>query len=597
MRVVAAVLVLGTLACAVSDPARSTRTTQLWSGAEPDFSTGDISPDGRYFSDTDWDTGDLQIVDLETGQVRMVTGKGYGAGRYAWTSSFSTNGQRVAVSWYLYGAGAHELRVMNVDGTASRVLLPADEGLTWVDPLEWSPADETLLVALGRAERVWQIGLVSLVDGSVRVLKTLSWLAPGGEQSYPRASFSPDGRYIAYDYRPDLEKRARSIFALAVDGSGEAELVSGPGVNRFMGWFPDGRAILFYGERSGTSGIWRLPVRDGSPIGEPELVHSQMPALYPLGFTPAGFAYGVPDEGVQVHTATVDLEAGQVLEPPHSVDDIPSRLSLAPDWSPDGDHLAYVIHAPQPNAVETLVVRTVSGEVVETVPLSPTVHTSSATLRWIRDNTIVLFGMVRGRSSILRMDPRDGSFSRLPERVTDGAGNLKWFGLGPEGHTLYFVLPPKGESGTREIVARDARTGEERVLTTARTDHRTLAVSPAGDKLAYVARAHDGRLELRTTATSGAAETQTLYRASPEQTLSPPVAWAPDGSRVLFVIAQPNGDRALSSIAADGHDEPVRLEGSAWCCASANLQVHPDGRRITMIAGRDRGSIWLLEGF
>lgn len=317
MRVLASgilVAVLAAFGCAAPDDSTSARTARVWSGLEPDFLTGDISPDGRLFSDIDWETGDLRIVELETGESRGMTDRGYGAGRYAWTSAFSTDGRRLAVAWYVYAAGSHELRVMNLDGTGSRVLLPADPETTYADPLDWSPSDDRILV------------------------------------------------------------------------------------------------------------------------GDP-----------------------------------------------------PSHMSLAADWSPDGSHLVYVAHAPQPDAVETLIVRTVRGDVVRTIPFDATIHTSSSTFRWIEDDLIVLFGMDRGRNSILRMDPGDGGISRVSERVTEGAGNLKWFEVGPEAREFYFVLPVRGEDGLREIVARDAETGDQRVITTARTDRATLAVSPDGERLAYIA--------------------------------------------------------------------------------------------------------------
>lgn len=588
---------LGCVGCTGHNAALQAQTAEVWSGEEPDFLTGDISSDGRYFSDIDWETGDLRIVELETGEAWGLTGEGYSAGRYAWTSAFSTDGRRLAVSWYVYEVGSHELRVMNVDGTGSRVLVPADPDVMYVDPLDWSPSDDRILVALRGADLAWQLGLVSLADGSVQVLKTLGWLAPGGEQTYPRAWFSPDGKYVGYDYRPELDERARSIYALSVDGAGEAELVGGRAVHRLLGWMPGGRGILFSTSRGETSEVWKLPVRDGRSDGEPVLVHSGVRALSPLGFTPAGYAYGAPDENLQVHTAPLNSHIGQILGPPRTVEDPPFHTSLAGDWSPDGSHLAYVAQSPQPNAIETLVVRTEAGEVVRRIPLDPTIHTSSATFRWIADELIVLFAMEKGRNSILRLDPRTGTSSRFPERVTHGAGNLKFFEVGPDARELYFVLPPSGNHGMREIVARDAETGEQRAIVTARADPRTLAVSPAGDRLAYIARDDAGRFELRTSATAGADEVRTLYRASPGQGLSFPVAWVPDASRILFVIAQPDGDRALWSVATDGRDEPVRLEASSWCCAAPHLRIDPNGRRITTVAGRDRGSIRLLEGF
>ncbi len=592
------VALLGTVGCAPQDTAASGRILQVWSGEDLDFLTGDISPDGRYLSDINWDSGDLELVDLEGGQARRVTAEGY-AGGYAWTSAFSTDGQRLAVAWYVDQARSYGLRVMNLDGTASRVLVPASEHLTFVDPVDWSPSDEQILVAVRRTDLVWQLGLVSVDDGSMRILKTLSWLAPGGEQTYPRAYFSPDGNYVAYDYPPDLEERARDIYALAVDGSRETKLVSGPATNRLLGWLPDGRGILFFSDRTGTPGIFRLSVRGGRPVGEPELVRADVPGLFPLGFTRNGYAYGVTVESPQVHTAVVDPKAGRVLEPPQRVDDVPSRRSLSADWSPDGRYLAYVTFDPRPKSVETLVIRSVDGKVIRTIPLSPTIHTSSSNFKWVDDNTIILFGMERGRNGIHRMDARDGSFTRLPTRVTDEALNLKFFDVGPKARTLYLVLPPKVKGGPSDIVARDLDTGEQRVIATSDTDSRTVSVSPDGEQLAYASRDKAaGLFELRVSATSGTGEARTLHRSSPGESMSSPVVWTPDGSRVLFGLKLAKGGRALWSVAADGAGPPVRLGGGDWWLWGGQyISIHPDGRRIAVVTGYDRGEIWMLKDF
>jgi hypothetical protein len=135
--------------------------TRVWSGEDPDLTTGDISPDGRFFTDIEWSSGDLDVVDLETGEARHLTGQGYDAGGYAWSSAFSTDGRRLAVAWYVDRHDSHDLRVMNLDGTGSRVLIPAGTGHFYVDPVDWSPTDAEILVGVRNANRTWQLELVS----------------------------------------------------------------------------------------------------------------------------------------------------------------------------------------------------------------------------------------------------------------------------------------------------------------------------------------------------------------------------------------------------------------------------------------------------
>jgi len=158
--------VVGCLACRADQLA--TAATRVWSGADMDFLTGDISPDGRYLSDINWGSGDLQLVELRSGQARDLTGQGYDAGGYAWMSAFSTDGRRIAVAWYLDSVNSHELRIINLDGTGSRVIVPAGEDHYYVDPLDWSASDAEILVALQVADRTWRLGLISVDEGAMR---------------------------------------------------------------------------------------------------------------------------------------------------------------------------------------------------------------------------------------------------------------------------------------------------------------------------------------------------------------------------------------------------------------------------------------------
>lgn len=591
---------LGSAACSAadrtSDAAASAAAAKVWSGTDPDFITGDVSLDGRYLSDIDWTSGDLQLIDLESGQARGLTGQGYEAGGYAWMSAFSTDGRRIAVAWYLDSANSHELRVINVDGTGSRVVVPAGEGHYYVDPVDWSASDAEILVALQVADRTWRLNLVAVDDGTMRTVKVLGWQTPGGghDQAYPDADLSPDGRYVAYDYPAGPTEPTRDIFAVAVDGGRETTLVSGPGSDRLLGWLPDGTGILFYSNRSGTPAVWRVRVRDGRPAGAPELVHTGVQGMVPLGFTRGGYVYGTPVETEQVHTAEVDLDGGNVVEAPRPVSDTPWRRSLAADWSPDGSRLAYVLHEPLPDPVETLVIASISGEITRTVPLTPALHTGNGTFRWNTEERLFLFAYEQGRDGIYEVDLRNGSFRRLPTPDAIGRAAIKWFEIGPDSRTLYMIGPPTEAGGENGLLAFDAVKGEHRVIGTARAVRATLAVSPDGKQLAYLARDDASRqLELHVVPTSGTGNARTLHRA-PRGRMGPPVTWTPDGSRLVFELQIGDDGPGLWSIGARG-GEPVQL--LANCCQGNDVRIHRDGRRIAFAAGTDRGEVWILKGY
>lgn len=585
-------LLAAAASCAVNihRPA-SALVTRAWSGG-PDFISGDISPDGRYLSQVNWASGDLQLVDLRSGEARDLTGQGY-IGGYAWTSAFSPDARRIAVAWYVDSVNAHELRVMSTDSGPFRTVVPAVPDRYYIDPVDWSASSDEILVAIQGKNQTWQLGLVPAGGGPIRIVKALGWQTPGGghDQAYPDADLSPDGRYVAYDYPPNPTASTRDIFVVPSAGGAETVLVSGPGSDRLLGWLPDGEGILFYSDRNGTPSIWRLRVRADRPVGEPELIHANVSALVPLGFTREGYAYGVTTQTTRVHAAEVDPAGGENVRMPRAVHEPAWRRSFAADWSPDGTRLAFVTHDPLPDPVERLQIASATGNIVRTIVLTPALHTSNGTFRWATADRIIFFAYERGLDGIFALNLPDGSHRRVMTPPSVGRSAIKWFDVGPDGRSLYMVARPQARGRGNHLVAVDAETGVMRVIGTARVVTASLSVSPDGTQLAFLARDDtSGRVVLRVIPTTDSGNARTVFRPDRGR-IGPPVTWMPDGSGLVFKIE--SGEQAsLWSISVRG-GEPVQQLSN--CCAENQVRIHPDGRRLAFASGRDRGEIWILK--
>jgi Tol biopolymer transport system component len=578
-------------ACAADgNSAGDAATTRLWSGS-PDFVNGDVSRDGRLLSQVNWNSGDLQIVDVQSGASRDLTGKGYSGG-YAWTSAFSPDGRRIAAAWYLDSVNAHELRIFDVDSGTWQVLVTADPGRYYIDPVDWSESGDEILTAIQVADRTWQLALISARDRSTRTIKTLGWQTPGGghDQAYPDADLSPDGRFVAYDYPADTTEPTRDIFVVPSEGGTESVLVSGAGSDRLLGWFPTGDGILFYSDRSGTPSIWRLRVREGMADGDPELVQEGVHALVPLGFTTNGYAYGVTTGTQQVHTAVIGAATTDSTTPARAVHDQVWRKSYVADWSPDGTRFAYVTHDPLPDPTESLRIRTDSGAEVS-IPLTPRLHTSNGAFRWPTDDRLFFFAYERGLDGIYLMNLPDTSWRRVDTPASIGRAAIKWFDAAPDGRTLYMVGRPRGPGRPNDVVALDVETGTLRVVHAARAIRGSLSVSPDGQRLAMLARNDSGIIELRVGPAKVAGPFKTVYRPARGR-LGPPVTWTPDGSRIVFELQ--DGDEAsnLWSVAVAG-GEAIKVLSN--CCAEQHVRMHRDGARLAFASGHDLGELRLLK--
>ncbi len=149
-----------------------------------------VSPEGRYLSYPDFQTDNLTIRDLHTGTSRLLTNHSYSEspGRVESPTS-SPDGQQVVYQW------SNDLRVVGLDGSKPRVLYSDSNEEISARPYAWSPDGKSILAFFrNREDNTNQIVLVSGAESSVRVLKTLDWRTP------VRMTFSPDGRYIAYDF-------------------------------------------------------------------------------------------------------------------------------------------------------------------------------------------------------------------------------------------------------------------------------------------------------------------------------------------------------------------------------------------------------------
>jgi hypothetical protein len=108
-----------------------------------------------------------------------------------------------------------ELRVVGLNGQNDRAIFSSRD-VPWLRPFAWSPDGEQILTDFERRDGTHELALVSVADGTKRVLKSF------GPTSPQEVSFSQDGGHIAYKLPSPRDSRRLEVFFLPLAANGSA---------------------------------------------------------------------------------------------------------------------------------------------------------------------------------------------------------------------------------------------------------------------------------------------------------------------------------------------------------------------------------------
>jgi Tol biopolymer transport system component len=381
-------------------------------------------------------------------------------------------------------------------------------------------------------DRIWLFGPRSdgsaqiasvTMSGTLEVLKTLAW-----RDDAQLPSLSPDGRFLAY-HDAASRQSLPDLHIIATDGSGEHR-VEHPAEDSKPMFVPDGSGLVFESNRRGERDLWFLAIRDGRPTGQPRLVWRQVDPFGQVeGFSDTGslfFYSSGNDRGT--YTVPIDLNEGSIGEPMR-LPMVNNETSTGAAFSPDGRYLASLRGATR------FVLRDLTTEAEREIPLGAQFSTEVHADWCPRGDALVATGYAAGIGKVaLRVNVKDSSVQRLP------------------------FVPPIAYLPT-------LCTGDGQDIVFLRTTGNPWVVPGAIVRLSLVS----GR------------ET-TIYQGA-----FAPVARSMDGSRVVFVAADPKGrvGRRLVTMSAEGGDVSADLMPPS--ISSQQLTVNsivwmPDGNRLLL---------------
>jgi Tol biopolymer transport system component len=536
---------------------------------------GAISRDGRYLTFMDSKTQDLGILDLVGGQQRRITTHPEHSGEFAEYSRFSRDGQRLAYGWSNI-EGKYELRTINREGGAARTLFSS---ASWLQPYDWSPDGRTVLAIIAD-NHTRQLVFISAADGSRRVLKTLDW-----NMGVPdHAEYSPDGRFIAYDRVVTEETgRGRDVFVIAVDGTTETPVASGPSNENLLGWFPDGVSLLVSSDRTGSVGAYSIPIRNGRAEAEPRLVKPDLGRIDPYGFTAAGdFVYDLRVGTGAVWTVPIDPQTGMAVDKPAPIPNDRSPRS-APSWSPDNEHISFRMGAI--GGAIGIGIQSVKTSALRTLPVKLSYAEAPV---WTPDgHALVLFGAdLDAREGIFEIDAATGAAKMIAD--TGGFGGP--VAITPDGQSLVYRTyenQPQSPPGT-VIICRNLKTREQRDVIRRRDPNiSAFQLSPDGASLALRVGSDDAKsASLEIVPLAGGTPRAVLTFDDPGA-LPRGFAWTTDGKSLLYVQANALWRVSVTGGAAEKLNISMRGMNA--------ISVSPDGRHLAFGVQDIKEEIWSMQ--
>lgn len=583
---------------------REFKLRRIWDGFEVD-TTGAVSPDGRYLSFVDWKTGDLAVRDLAAGTNRRLTNKGPWTrlSEFALFSKWAPDGRRVLYQWYNKDE-IFELRVVDIMDPAPRIVFQHQSKMKYIQPFDWSPDGKNVLAGFWSAEGPGeegktQLGLISIADGSVKMLKS-SFNTPSASFRPWGFVFSPDGKFIAYDMPgKDQPSFHRDIFMLPVDGGPETSLVEHPAADVVIDWTPDGKGLLFLSDRTGTLDLWLIRMNDGMPQGTSQLIKAGVGSMRPMGIISGGtLYYGVEGGAADVYEVAIEPQTGKILDSAKKAVLLFEGKNAYPDYSPDGKRLAYISDQSSSMLEPRKILGILSLESGEVRELSPDLASFDYP-RWAPNGKVISVEASSRENRVGGIYQIDVETAAVLPIVQIGKSMVifshRW---SRDGKRIYFSTGERNRKSV-SLFVHELETGQETGLSGSPDDACDIDISPDGKWLAFLNRGDKRSLRI-IPAAGGNPREICSFEHEANHILSP--AWSADGRFIYFPMLQkpqePTGIMLdLYRVPVAG-GEPQKIDVAMR--RIRHLTVHPDGQRIAFSSSGtnpEKSEIWVMENF
>jgi serine/threonine protein kinase/Tol biopolymer transport system component len=417
------------------------------------------------------------------------------------------------------------------------------------------------------------------VAASKATVPVTSWSSSAGE-SVAAASFSPDGRMVAY---AATKGAATEIWVKPIAGGDSIQVTKNGFYNQYPVWSPNGQDVAFFSSRGNNRGIWRAsftggeqvkiagdigstarPVRwspdgriyfqDGSELFAADATTGkieQLTQFAPDGLKPWRIAISLDGSSIAYSIKEGEIWKLRVMrQHAGSGDEIASSKRQIDDmaWGPDGKS---IIFSGAVDGVYQIFERSLgSGEPVQLSTGDHDLFVKDVS----PDGSKILYGSVNETSDLWIVDTRDSKESSVANEVA----NEFWAGFSPDGRSLVYqsvTLTERPYSGS--INVRNIERGDASIVVS--PEGFSPVWSPDGKWIAYLRRSELGIALWRVEPTGDdALKLADGEIGAPPYTPTPylkmgtnHISWSPDSSTVAY-SARTDGALNIWLVGFDG---------------------------------------------
>jgi Tol biopolymer transport system component len=440
--------------------------------------TSSISADGEYVALADWDTGNLEIRNLKTGEKKLATNDGTWIEPMQYTeyNLISPDGKLVAYQWY-NSEGVIELRLTKVDTQIPSILYTCDKD-EYVIPRLWFPDSKKLIAQRSNSKtKTVQLLSIDLTNRDTQVLKENS-----GKYYKVNLSLSPDQKQVAFDFPNPSDQGLYDISLLSLDTKQEIQVIKHPANDRLIGWLPGRNELLFTSDRSGATDIWSVRTPGKEEIEVPRRIMTNIGDLDPVGLTEDGSLYYLLSKN-NYESFIIPCEGNGTKVSMNSRTSLPGQV-FDVSWLPDGESILCYGFIPEKfkrRGLQNLfVVNSVTGE----ARALATNLTTSGQLR-ISPNgkSVLIFGFDQQRSNekdykggiyIVNIETGTPIEIKIKQDFAPISGTFEW---DKEGKNIFYA-------GNNQVIKHNIESNEEKIIYNERQfTYTNIVRSVDGNKL------------------------------------------------------------------------------------------------------------------